>query len=140
MIVPLHASGPFNKQPCGGIRPAQSCVLLAAVGLYGVMSYFVSARTRETGIRMALGARPADVQGFVLRRAALLAVCGVVLGIVLTLGAGSGLSSRLYGVRATDWSALAAASTLMLLVALAAGFIPARRAARTDPALTLRHD
>ncbi|MCC6859185.1 MAG: FtsX-like permease family protein, partial [Bryobacterales bacterium] len=115
-------------------------VLLAAVGLYGVMSYFVSARTRETGIRMALGARPADVQGFVLRRAALLAVCGVVLGIVLTLGAGSGLSSRLYGVRATDWSALAAASTRMLLVALAAGFIPARRAARTDPALTLRHD
>ncbi len=115
-------------------------LLLAAVGLYGVISYFVSARTRETGIRMALGARPADVLGSVLRHAARLAAWGIALGVVLTLAAGNVLSSRLYGVSARDWSALAAASTLMLLVALAAGFIPARRATRTDPAVTLRQD
>jgi ABC-type antimicrobial peptide transport system permease subunit len=115
-------------------------VLLAAVGLYSVISYFVSARTRETGIRMALGAQPADVLGSVLRHASRLAACGIALGIVLTLAAGSGLSSRLYGVSATDWSAFAAASALMLLVALVASFVPARRAACTDPALTLRHD
>ncbi|HSB15581.1 MAG TPA: ABC transporter permease [Bryobacteraceae bacterium] len=115
-------------------------VLLAAVGLYGVISYFVSARTRETGIRMALGARPGDVLSSVLGLTARLAACGIALGIVFTLAAGKGLSSRLYGVSARDWSALAAASTLMLLVALAAGFVPARNATRTDPALTLRHD
>jgi putative ABC transport system permease protein len=115
-------------------------VLLAAVGLYGVISYFVSARTRETGIRMALGAWPADVLGSVLRHAARLAACGVALGVVLTLAAGNVLSSRLYGVSARDWPALAAASTLMLLVALAAAFVPARRATRTDPAATLRQE
>ncbi len=115
-------------------------VLLAAVGLYGVISYFVNARTRETGIRMALGARPADVVGSVLRYAARLAACGIALGVGLTLAAGNGLASLLYGVSARDWSALAAASALMLLVALAAGFVPARRAARTDPAVTLRQD
>jgi putative ABC transport system permease protein len=115
-------------------------VLLAAVGLYGVMSYFVSARARETGIRMALGARPADVLSSVFRHAAGLAACGIALGVSLALAAGNGLASRLYGVSARDWSALAAASMLMLPVALAAGFIPARRATRIDPALTLRQD
>jgi predicted permease len=77
-------------------------VLLTAVGLYGVISYFVNARTRETGIRMALGARPADVLGSVLRHAARLAACGIALGVVLTLAAGNVLSSRLYGVSARD--------------------------------------
>lgn len=115
-------------------------VLLAAVGLYGVVSYFVTARTRETGIRMALGAQSADVLGSVLGQAARLAACGIVLGIVLTVAAGNGLSSQLYGVSARDWFALAAGSTLMLLVALGASFFPARRAVRTDPARTLRHD
>jgi predicted permease len=115
-------------------------VLLAAVGLYGVISYFVNARTRETGIRMALGARAGDILSSVLAHAARLAACGIALGIALTLAAGRGLSSLLYGVSPSDWSALAAASALMLAVALAAGFIPARRAARTDPALTLRQE
>jgi putative ABC transport system permease protein len=115
-------------------------VLLAAVGLYGVMAYFVSARTREIGIRMALGARPADVLGSVLCHAARLAGCGIALGVALTLAAGNSLSSRLYGVGARDWVALAAASMLMFLVSLAAGFVPARRATHTDPALTLRQD
>jgi putative ABC transport system permease protein len=115
-------------------------VLLATVSLYGVISYFVNARTRETGIRMALGARPADVLGSVLGRAAWLAAWGVALGLVLTLAAGKILSSQLYGVSARDWSALTAGSALMLLVALAAGFVPARRATRTDPAVTLRQE
>jgi len=115
-------------------------VLLAAVGLYGTISYFVNARSRETGIRMALGARAADVLGSVLGHAARLAAWGIALGIALTLAAGKGLSSQLYGVSERDWFALAAASTLMLLVALAAGFVPARRAARTDPAMTLRQE
>jgi putative ABC transport system permease protein len=115
-------------------------VLLAAVGLYGVISYFVNARTRETGIRIALGAQPGDVLGSVLRHAARLACCGVALGVALVLVAGSGLSSVLYGVSSRDWPSLGAASTLMVLIALAAGFVPARRATRTDPAVTLRHD
>ena len=115
-------------------------VLLATVGLYGVISHFVSARTRETGIRMALGARPADVLGSVLGRAARLAALGIALGVVLTLAAGKALASQLYGVSAGDWSAIASASALMLLVALAAGFVPARRAIRTDPAVTLRQE
>ncbi len=115
-------------------------VLLAAVGLYGVMSYFASARTRETGIRMALGARPGDVLQAVLRHAARLAACGIALGIALALAAGNGVSSWLFGVSPRDWIALAGSSALMLLVALAAGLVPARRAARTDPALTLRHE
>jgi putative ABC transport system permease protein len=115
-------------------------VMLAAVGLYGVISFFVNARTRETGIRIALGASPADVLGSVLGHAARLAACGIALGLVLTLAVGNGLSSQLYGVSARDWSSLAAASTLVLLVALAAGFVPARRATRIDPALTFRQD
>ena len=115
-------------------------VLLAAVGLYGVVAYFVNARTRETGIRMALGARAADILSAVLGHAAKLAACGIALGVVLTVAAGNLLSSRRYGVSPKDWSALAAASVVMLLVALAAGFLPARRAARTDPASTLRQE
>lgn len=115
-------------------------VLLAAVGLYGVISYFVNARSRETGIRIALGAQPGDVLGSVLRHAALLACCGMALGVALVLAVGSGLASVLYGLSPRDWPSLGAAATLMLLIALAAGFVPARRAAHTDPAVTLRHD
>lgn len=115
-------------------------VLLAAVGIYGVISYFVNARTRETGIRMALGARPGDVLAAVLRHVAGLAASGIALGLALAFVAGNGLSSMLYGVSARDWSSLAAASALMLLIGLAAGFVPARRATRTDPAVTLRQD
>ena len=115
-------------------------VMLAAVGLFGVISYFVNARTHETGIRIALGARPADVLGSVLGHAAKLAACGIALGLTLTLAVGDGLSSQLYGVSAGDWSALAGASVLVLVVALAAGFVPARRATRTDPVSTLRQD
>ena len=105
-----------------------------------MISYLVNARTRETGIRMALGARPADVLGSVLGRAARLAGWGSGLGVALTLAAGRGLSSVLYGVSARDWSSLGAASALMLVIALAAGFVPACRATRTDPAATLRQE
>jgi predicted permease len=115
-------------------------VLLAAVGLYGVIAYFVSARTHETGIRLALGARPADVLRSVLVHAVRLAGCGIALGLALALAAGRGLSSLLYGVSPRDWSALAGASVLMLLVALAASYVPARRATRTDPVATLSQE
>jgi ABC-type antimicrobial peptide transport system permease subunit len=115
-------------------------VLLACVGLYGVMSYLGARRTNEIGIRMALGATRASVLGSVLREAMLLVTSGVVIGLPLTFAATRFVATRLYGVSAIDPLTMTAATGLMLGVAAVAGFLPARRAARVDPVVALRYE
>lgn len=113
---------------------------LAAVGLYGVIGYSVSRRTREIGIRVALGARSERVLGLVVRQGMVLVVIGVVIGAVLGALAGQVLSSVLYGISAVDPLAFSGAIGFLLLIALAANYVPARRAARIDPIIALRSE
>ncbi|HET7623308.1 MAG TPA: ABC transporter permease [Gemmatimonadaceae bacterium] len=119
---------------------AAVAIMLAAVGIYGVMSYSVSRRTHEIGLRMALGARPADVIRVVVGQALVLAVVGASAGFVGALALGRFMSSFLYGVRPSDPLTFLATSFLLGAVALVASYIPARRATRIDPLLALRHE
>jgi predicted permease len=112
--------------------------LLAAIGLYGVMSYAVARRTREIGIRMALGAERARVRWLVLKEVAVLATAGVVLGLAAAFYATRKVEAQLFGITPNDPGTLAAAVALLLVVALVAGWIPARRATNIDPMLALR--
>jgi predicted permease len=115
-------------------------LLLAVVGLYGVKSYVVSQRTREIGIRMALGAKPGDVLRMVLKEGAVLSAVGVALGLPLAALLGFALSSLLYDVKPLDPVVFATAPTLLALAALAATWLPARRATRVTPLTALRTD
>lgn len=113
-------------------------LLLAAVGVYGVMSYVVSTRTSEIGIRMALGAQTKDVWVLIVGRAARLALLGVAIGLIGTLIAGRYLATLLFDVRPADPLTLFAAAALLFVVALAACYVPARRAMRVDPVGAMR--
>jgi predicted permease len=117
-----------------------SSLLLACLGLYGVVSYGAVLRLREFAIRTALGAQPGDVRRLVLAHAGRLWVMGSVIGLVAAWPAGRALQSLLYGVGNTDAVALAVAVSLLLVTALMSGLGPARRAGRVDPAVTLRGD
>jgi predicted permease len=114
-------------------------LLLAAVGLYSVMAYAVSQRVYEIGIRLALGARPGDVLGMVVRKGILLTCSGVAAGLAGALAATRLLSGLLVGVSATDPMIFASATLFIVLVALVATYLPARRASRVDPMMALRH-
>lgn len=115
-------------------------LLLAAVGLYGVVSYDVTHRLRELGIRVALGATRGDIVRLVLGEGTSMAVVGAASGLVLTF-VGAGLMRTLvYGVAPHDAASLVAATLSLMLVATVASYLPARRAARVDPATTLRAD
>jgi putative ABC transport system permease protein len=117
---------------------AALALLLAAVGLYGLVAYVVGQRTHEIGIRIALGATRASVLRMVLRQGMRLAVIGLILGVAGALAMGRVLSTLLFGVTATDPLTYAAVSLFLLIVAVAAALIPARRAALIDPTVALR--
>jgi ABC-type antimicrobial peptide transport system permease subunit len=115
-------------------------LVLAAIGLYGVVSYLVAQRTPEIGIRIALGAERRDVVGLVMRESATLAAVGVAIGVPLTLAGTRVLSGFLYQVKAYDLAALSIGPVILAAVAVAAAWLPSRRAAAVDPALTIRAD
>lgn len=115
-------------------------VLLACLGLYGVMAYNTARRTNEIGIRMALGATRAEVLGMVLKESLLLVSAGIAIGVPLAVAGGRLVSSMLFGVRAGDPLTIAGATCLMLAVATVAGLLPAHRASKVDPMVALRYE
>ena len=119
---------------------AALAVVLAAIGIYGLLSYLVSQRTREIGIRMAIGASHRDVLSLVLRKGLLLTGCGVAAGLTLAFGATRLMQALLYGVGPLDLVTFAAVPAILLVVAVAASYVPAARAARVSPLLALRSD
>ena len=114
-------------------------LLLACLGLYGTISYGVTRRVTELGVRMALGAARRDVLWLVMREAAVLVVAGAAIGVPLAYAAGRGVGSMLYGVRPVDGVAYLVAATLLVLVGGIAAFLPAHRASRIDPMVALRN-
>jgi predicted permease len=115
-------------------------LLLAIIGIYGVISYSVAQRTNELGIRLALGASQVDVLRLVLSAGLRLTLTGIVVGIVLSFAVTRFLSSLLFGVRATDLLTFSALSLLLVVVSLLGCYVPARRATKVDPLLALRYE
>jgi ABC-type antimicrobial peptide transport system permease subunit len=114
--------------------------LLACVGLYGVMAFAVSRRTREIGVRMALGASRAEIVQMILRETFVLLGLGIVIGILAALGAARLISSLLYGIAPNDPSTCVVVCAVLAGVALVACYVPARRAMRVDPMVALRYE
>jgi putative ABC transport system permease protein len=119
---------------------AMFALLLVSIGLYGLVAYSVNRRRHEIGVRIALGAGYANVLGLVLRQGALLSVLGAALGTLAALAASRLLRSLLYGTQPGDAGVFAAVSLLLVLVALAASFVPAHRAARLNALAALREE
>ncbi len=115
-------------------------IVLASIGLYGVMSWTMARRTREIGVRMALGAKPGGVLRLVLRETLLVVALGIAIGIPLALAGARLIRSLLYGVEPADPFVIVAASILLIAVAILAGYLPARRASRVDPMIALRQE
>lgn len=144
-IVPLEtrlARGISNDRLIARLTTAFSVValLLACLGLYGTISYGVTRRVTELGVRMALGAARGDVLWLVLREAAVVVLLGAIVGAVLAVPAGRSVASLLHGVGAVDPASYGAAALALVLVAGLAAFVPAHRASRIDPMVALRKD
>jgi putative ABC transport system permease protein len=133
LAMPRFATGVFGAFALVGL-------LLAALGLYGLLAYLVTSRTREIGLRMAVGALPRDLQYLVLREGLGLTVGGLALGLLAALASTRLLESLLYGVRATDALTFAAVAVVLLAVAVLACSLPLRRALGVDPVAALRHE
>jgi ABC-type antimicrobial peptide transport system permease subunit len=114
-------------------------VLLASVGLFGLMSYSVTRRTNEIGIRMALGAQRQDVLRLVMRESMLRVVAGIAIGLAIAAASSRLIASLLFGLSPTDAMTIVEAVAMLVIVSAVAGYLPARRAARVDPLVTL-HD
>jgi predicted permease len=147
--VPVNRSGTLRAQlerniaderlaGAVGVTLAVATLLLAAAGLYATMAFLVGRRTREIGVRVALGARASDVRHIVLRDAGRLVAVGVASGLALAVWIGYGLRNVLYGVDHLDATSLVAAAAILATTALVASWLPARRAARVDPVVALR--
>jgi putative ABC transport system permease protein len=115
-------------------------MILAAIGIYGVIAYSVTQRTREIGIRMALGAQRTDMLGMVLRQSLTLVAIGLAIGLIASLAGTRLMSSLLFGVGAADWSTYGIVIGLLGGTALLASYIPARRAMKVDPMVALRYE
>ena len=132
------ASRKFTLWLLGGF--AGIALLLAAIGIYGVISYSVTQRTREIGIRVAIGARPADVFWLVVGQGMLLSLVGIAIGLAGALALSRVMSSLLFGIGATDVSTLVVSTMMVFVVGVLASYIPARRAVRVDPMVALRYE
>jgi len=119
---------------------ASMALFLGAVGIYGVISYLVSQRRREIGIRAALGAQPTDLRRMIVARASKLAAIGVIFGAVAALLLARSIRSMLFQVSPNDPTTYGAVALVLTAVALTASYIPARRATRVDPIVALRHE
>jgi predicted permease len=119
---------------------AAIALILAVIGIYGVISYSVGERRHELGLRMALGAQPRQLQGLVLRQAIVLSLIGVVIGVAGSFAATPLLSEFLYGVKAHDTLTLVLVSSLLMAITFIASYVPARHATKIDPMRTLRHE
>ena len=119
---------------------ASLALVLAAVGMYGVMAYAVTLRTHEIGVRMALGAQPRDVMRMILWQGTTLTVAGLLIGSTVSFIVTRLISTMLYDVAASDPVAFTGSAILLLIVALLACYIPARRATRVDPMVALRYE
>jgi ABC-type antimicrobial peptide transport system permease subunit len=115
-------------------------LLLAASGIYSLVSYAVSQRIREIGIRMALGAQRSNILGMILRKGMVLALVGSAIGLCGTMGLKSVIARQLYGIQSTDPLTFASVTALLLGITLLACYIPARRATRVDPMKALRYE
>ena len=115
-------------------------LLLAALGIYGVIAWSVAQRTREIGIRLALGAQRRDVLTLVLKQGLKLVLLGVVIGVPLSLAVTQLMKGLLFGLSTTDPVALSVVTVLVMIVALLACYIPARRATKVDPVVSLRYE
>ena len=115
-------------------------LVLAAVGLYGLMAYAVAQRRSEIGIRMALGATRSDVLGFILKSAFGLLAAGVIIGLPLAFTGSRLVSKMLFGVQPSDPITAGSAAVLLLFVGMIAGYLPGRRASKVDPSVALRYE
>jgi ABC-type antimicrobial peptide transport system permease subunit len=131
---------PFRAASLIGLAVGGLALLLTVSGVYGTVSYLVTQRTREIGVRVALGATAGGVTALILNQSLRMAATGVGLGVALAVGLSRLLASRIVFMRVFDAPAFAAGVLLVVAAALAAGYIPSRRAARVDPIQTLRCD